>query len=99
VVEYGAQLMAKDLKTTLSDPESILVVLYLMTVNVVNIPNPSRELLALGDRAASELLDYVPEFFTPARKPAGTSDADWAKTRTDMEAVAKQALATLATRR
>jgi outer membrane biosynthesis protein TonB len=98
VVGYGAQLMAKDLKATLSDPESILVVLYLMTVNVVNIPNPSEELLVLGDRAASELLAYVPEFFTPARKPAGTSDADWAKTRTDMEAVAKQALATMVMR-
>jgi hypothetical protein len=95
VVECGAQLMSKDLKTALGDPESILVVLYLMTVNVVNIPNPTREVLVLGDRAASELLAYVPEFFTPARKPADTSDADWAKTRTDMEAVAKQALATI----
>lgn len=99
VVEYGAELMSGDLKTTLSDPESILVVLYLMTVNVGNIPNASKDLLALGNRAARELLAYVPEFFTPARKPAGTSDADWAQTRTDMEAVAKQALATMAMRR
>jgi hypothetical protein len=99
VVEYGAQLMAGDLKTALSDPESILVVLYLVTVNVGNIPNPSKELLALGNRAARELLAYVPEFFTPGRKPANTSDADWAKTRTDMEAVARQALATMAMRR
>ena len=99
VVEYGAELMSGDLKTTLSDPESILVVLYLMTVNIGNIPNASKDLLVLGNRAARELLAYVPEFFTPARKPAGTSDADWAKTRTDMEAVARQALATMATRR
>jgi len=33
------QLMSKDLKTALGDPESILVVLYLMTVNIGNIPN------------------------------------------------------------
>ena len=99
VVEYGAELMSGDLKTTLSDPESILVVLYLMTVNIGNIPNASKDLLVLGNRAARELLAYVPEFFTPARKPAGTSDADWAKTRTDMEAVARQALATMAARR
>ena len=99
VVEYGAQLMSRDLKATLSDPESILVVLYLMTVNVGNIPNPSRELLALGNRAARELLAYAPEFFAPARKPADASDADWVKLRTDMEAVARQALATMAMRR
>ena len=98
VVEYGAELMSGDLKTTLSDPESILVVLYLMTVNVGNIPNASKGLLTLGNRAARELLAYAPEFFTPARKPAGTSDSDWAKTRTDMEAVAKQALATIVMR-
>jgi hypothetical protein len=99
VVDCGAQLMSKDLKTTLSDPESILVVLYLMTVNVGNIPNPTRELRALGNQAALELLDYAPEFFAPARKPANTSDADWARMRTEMELVAKQALATMAMRR
>jgi hypothetical protein len=99
VVEYGAELMSGGLKAALSDPESILVVLYLMTVNVGNIPNASKDLLALGNRAARELLAYAPEFFAPARKPANTSDADWAKTRTDMEAVARQALATMAMRR
>ena len=99
VVECGAQLMAKDLKTIFSDPESILVVLYLMTVNVGNIPNPTRELLALGNKAARALLDYVPEYFTPGRKPADTSDADWVKMRTEMEAVARQALAFIAMHR
>jgi hypothetical protein len=99
VVECGGQLMAKDLKTAFSDPESILVVLYLMTVNVGNIPNTSKDLLALGNRAARELLAYAPEFFTPARKPADTSDDEWVKMRTEMEAVARQALATLAMRR
>ena len=49
--------------------------------------------------AARELLAYGPEFFTPARKPANTSDADWAKTRKGMEAVARQALATMSLRR
>jgi hypothetical protein len=99
VVESGAQLMAKDLKATLSDPESILVVLYLMTVNVGNIPNPTRELLALGNKAARELLDYAPEFFALGRKPANTSDDDWVKMRTEMETVARQGLATMALRR
>jgi len=99
VVECGGQLMAKDLKTAFSDPESILVVLYLMTVNVGNIPNPTREILVLGNRAARELLAYVPEFFAPARKPADTSDDEWVKMRTEMAAVATQALATLAMRR
>jgi hypothetical protein len=99
VVECGAQLMSPDVKTALSEPESILAVLYLMTVSVGNIPNPSREVRALGRRAALELVNYVPEFFTPGRKPANTSDADWEKAFTDMEAVARQAVATLETRR
>ena len=99
VMEYGAQLMSKDLKTALGDPESILVVLYLMTVNIGNIPNPTREIRAMGNRAARELLDFAPEFFAPGRKPSDTSDADWVKMRTEMEEVAKQALATTAMRR
>jgi hypothetical protein len=53
----------------------------------------------LGNRAARELLAYVPEFFAPARKPADTSDDEWVKMRTEMAAVATQALATLAMRR
>jgi hypothetical protein len=99
VVECGAQLMSTDLRAALGEPESILVVLYLTAVNVRSIPNPSREMLALGNRAARELLNYVPEYFTPGRRPANTSDADWVKARTEMEAVARNALATLTTRR
>jgi len=97
-MEYGAQLMSKDLKTALGDPESILVVLYLMT-SISEHPEPYQGNTGDGNARRANFLDFAPEFFAPGRKPSDTSDADWVKMRTEMEEVAKQALATTAMRR
>jgi len=95
VVEYGQQLMTKGLASTFNDaqgPTTILNILYLMTATIPTIPNPTPDQLALGDKAAHDLLDYLPTFFAPDKKPAGTTDAAWTQARGQLETAAKKAL-------
>src|SRR5215472_7857352 len=73
VVDYGTQLVNKGLKNTFSDPQQgptvILNVLYLLTATVPTLPNPTPDQIALGEKAAHDLLDYVPGFFAADKKP------------------------------
>lgn len=100
LVEYGKMLMGKGLKETFTDtkegPTLILNILYLMTATVPAIPNPTPDQLALGDKAAHELLDYLPAFFAADKKPASTSEADWTKARTQLETAARKSLIAIA---
>jgi len=99
VLDYGSQLVAKGLKNTFNDaqgPTIVLNVLYLLTATVPTLPNPTPEQIALGDKAAHDLLDYLPMFFAADKKPAGTTDAQWAQARGQLEGVAKKSLIALA---
>jgi hypothetical protein len=98
VIEYGQQLIAKDLKTVFPTPaegRNILAVLFQVAWNTAALPNATPEQIANGEKAAHQLLDFTPTYFVAANKPAGTSDADWAKARADIEKQAKTALAAL----
>jgi hypothetical protein len=102
VLEIGSQLMARDLKSVYKDPkqgpQQVLTVLYQMSVNIMQIPNASPDQLAAGEKASRALADYAGEYFTAANKPAGTSDADWAKTKSDVTNLSKAVLMNLAQR-
>ena len=102
VLEVGAALMARDLKKVYTDPKAgpqqVLTVLYMMSVNVVKLPTPSPDQLAIGEKAARALQEFVPTFFTAANKPAGATDAAWTEGRTTMEKVAKDTLMYIATK-
>ena len=99
VLEIGSQLMGRDLKKVFTDPKAgpqqILTVLYLMSVNLLKLPNATPEQIATGEKAAHQLLDFAPQYFSAANKPAGTSDADWAKARADIEKQTNTALAAM----
>ena len=96
VLEVGSGLMARDLKKVFPDPKAgpqqILTVLYLMSVNLQKLPNPTPDQMAAGEKAARALQEFVPTFFTAANKPAGATDAAWNEGRTTMEKVAKDTL-------
>jgi len=102
VIEIGSQLMARDLKSVFKDPkqgpQQVLTVLYQMSVNIMQIPNATPDQVAAGEKAATALGEYANEYFTAANKPAGTSDADWAKTKTDVTNLSKAVLVNLAMR-
>jgi hypothetical protein len=99
VLEVGSQLVARDLKTVFPDPKAgqqILTVLYMLSVNVLQLPTATAEQLGVGERAARQLQEFVPVFF--ANKPAATTDAAWTEGRTTMEKVAKDTLMYIATK-
>jgi hypothetical protein len=102
VLEIGSQLMARDLKSVFKDPKQgpgqVLRILYLMSVNILSLPNATPDQVAIGDKAAHALADYANEYFTAANKPAGTSDADWAKTKNDVLGLSKTVAMTLVSR-
>ena len=102
VLEVGAQLMARDLRKVYSDPKAgpqqVLTVLYMISFNVLKVPAPSPEQMAIGEKAARQLQEFVPSFFTAANKPAGATDAAWNEGRTTMEKMAKDTLMYIATK-
>jgi len=88
-VDAAAPMITAGVDTAFSDPKDgpgqAIRVLFAAVTSIVRIPNPSAEQLAIGDKAAHQLLDYN-------RKPAGVSDADWNNARAQLQPPAKAAL-------
>ena len=66
--------------------------LYYICLLTPSVNDTSAEGLAVSESAAKSLLANLNEFFAPDKKPAGTSDADWQKGRSDMAALAHRTL-------
>lgn len=99
VIDYGQQLMSMDLNEAFPGPPGKLQTLnidYQVAWNVAALPNATPEQLALGQKAAHQLLEAAPQYFVPANKPASTSDADWNKAKDDIMKRANTALAVMA---
>jgi hypothetical protein len=99
VIDYGQQLINKGLNTVFPGQGgglNILNVLFLVSWNVASLPNPTPEQLALGEKAARQLLDFAPKYFVAENKPAGTTDQAWAAARADIEKRTKTALGAMA---
>jgi hypothetical protein len=96
VVDTATQLLSKDLNATFKDPRQVASILFQTAFNVQKIPNPTPEQLATGQKAARQLLDFTPTYFTAANKPAGTTDAAWTDARNQLDIVGKAALVYLA---
>jgi hypothetical protein len=97
VVDLGSQLVAQGLRTIFPEPQqgpAISVnVLYLVATTVPMLPNPTAEQLALGQRAAHDLIDYyLPMLFAANNKPANTTDQAGSEARGRLESTAKRAL-------
>ena len=96
VVEYGQQVMSKGLKQVFDDPKEgprqILNCLFLITVNVAALPNPSPEQMDLGKKSAEQLKTESQAYFVPANKPATTSDDAWKQARQQLDSAADRTL-------
>lgn len=92
VVEYGTQVMAKGLKNVFDDPKEaprqILNCLFLITVNVAGLPNPTPEQIELGKTSAQQLKAEAKAYFVPENKPSTTADAAWTQARTQLDSAA-----------
>jgi hypothetical protein len=97
VVDLGSQLVAKGLRTIFPEPRQgptiAINVLYLLAASVPTLPNPTAEQIALGQRAAHDLIDYyLPTFFAANNKPANATDQAWNEARSQLDTVAKKSL-------
>ena len=107
VLEYGGQLMSKDLDAIFNGPAAgqlaglpikltMLNVLYSVAFNAAGLPDPTADQLALGDKAAHQLLEFAPKYFTPENRPASQTDAAWNAARSDVVGKAKAAMIAIA---
>jgi hypothetical protein len=96
VLEYGATLMAKNLAGVFNDQQT-LDVLYLVTINAAAIPHPNNPQRTLGKAAAQAMMETLPTYFEERRRPSETSEADWQKSRRQLETAARDALKALGT--
>lgn len=94
-VDAAGQIMTAmpDLDASFNDPqtgaEDELKLLFTTTAAIQQTPNPTAEQLATGEKAARKLMDFN-------RKPARMSDADWSNSKPQLQALAKQALLSVA---
>jgi hypothetical protein len=97
LVESAAPLVERDPHSWFDDSDAghaqALAVLYLVAVTAPRLPAASPSQLRTCQRAARQLLAYLPEFFDDPLRPPGVSEQLWKKARADMESAARQTLA------
>jgi hypothetical protein len=93
VLDTAAPLVSAGVGNSFRDQQQVLQILVAASASVQKLPKPSALELATGQRAAQELLNFLPDYFSPHRKPADVSAAAWSIARTQLETVAKEALA------
>lgn len=70
--------------------------LYWTCLLTMSLNNTSADALANGEKAARGLGSILDTFFAAGKKPQGTSDEQWKKTRSDMEALSHRTLGWIA---
>src|SRR5262245_24993884 len=94
VLDYGERLISKGFPATFTSPEGGLVVLnvlFLVVRSTSSLPAATEAQLALGKKAARDLLEFVSRFH-----PANTPEADWTAARTDLERRTQAAILAMA---
>src|SRR5260370_13433132 len=72
-VDTAAQLLAKDLNAAFKAPQQVIAVLYLTALNVQKTPNTNGDQLTTGQKAARQMLDFTPTYFTATITPTTTT--------------------------
>jgi hypothetical protein len=89
LLAFTGELMKKDLDASYPDPKSgpvdVIRILFNSAVGLQQLPNPTPQEMATGEKAARQLLTYN-------RKPEGMADGDWANLKTQVQNAAKGAL-------
>ena len=93
VLESGAPLVVKPVTAVFADPMQQLSVVYLTVTNYQRLARHTRDQSALAQAAAHTMTEILPACFAPERRPEGITDAEWAKSRSDLDALARQTLA------
>ncbi len=88
-VDLAAEVLSTGADKVFADPKDgpgqALQILYSATVAVPAVATPTPAQLTAGEQAARQLMSFD-------RRPAGVSDADWTKLKSDVQGPAKAAL-------
>jgi hypothetical protein len=93
VLDRSTPLVSKPANAAFEDPMQALSVLYITAVNYQKVSRPMKDQSATARAAAQQLLAILPACFTAEHKPEVMSASDWAKSRTDLEKMARETLA------
>jgi len=92
VLDFGGTLFQKDVSVAFADPMQVLSVAFVTASDIQQLPRLTRVQSATAQAAGRVLLAALPVCFVPERKPREMSDADWAKSRADLDALARDVL-------
>ena len=93
VLDTAAPLVQAGVRGSYRDEQQVLQILVAASASVPKLSRPTAQQLATGQKAARELLEFLPSYFAPRRKPADVSDSAWSIARSQLEGVAREALA------
>jgi hypothetical protein len=93
VLDTAAPVVEAGVRATYRDQQQVLQILVAASASVSKLRKPTAGQLATGRKAARELLEFLPEYFEPHRKPSNVSDSAWSIARGQLEESARQALA------
>jgi hypothetical protein len=93
VLETAAPLLETGVRSSYRDQQQVLQILVAASGSLAKLKAPNAVQVKIGQLAAHQLLDFLPEYFAPARKPADITAAAWSIARTQLEEIAQQALA------
>jgi hypothetical protein len=93
VLDTAAPLVEAGVRASYRDQQQVLQILVAASASVAKVARPTRQQLDTGQKAARELLDFLPDYFAPRRKPPDVSSSAWSIAKGQLEDVARQALA------
>jgi len=93
VLEAAAPLVQAGVRASYPDQQQVLQILVAASASFPKLRSPTAQQVANGQKAAHDLLQFLPEYFAASRKPSNVGEAAWATARGQLEDVARQALA------
>jgi hypothetical protein len=93
VLDAAAPLVQAGVRANYPDQQQVLQILVAASASFPKLRSPTAQQVATGQKAAHDLLQFLPEYFAASRKPSNIGDSAWAIAREQLEGVARQALA------
>jgi hypothetical protein len=92
VLDTAVSIVQDSVRKNYRDPQQVLQILVAVSDSLAKVRKPNAQQVATGQKAAHELLDFLPEYFDPGRKPSNVADAAWLVARQQLEEIGRQAL-------
>jgi hypothetical protein len=93
VLDAAAPLVQAGVRANYPDPQQVLQILVAASASFPKLRSPTAQQVANGQKAAHDLLQFLPEYFAASRRPSNVGESAWATARGQLEDVARQALA------